>query len=39
VSVGSTIFAGIDRTSGESGACGINKALVITIPFRLEKVG
>jgi hypothetical protein len=39
VSVGSTIFAGIDRTSGESGACGINKALVITMPLRVEKVG
>jgi hypothetical protein len=39
VSVGSTIFAGVDKTSGDSGACGINKALVITMPFRLEKVG
>jgi hypothetical protein len=39
ISVGSTILAGIDRTSGESGACGINQALVITMPFRLEKVG
>jgi hypothetical protein len=38
VSVGSSTFAGIDRTSGDSGACGINKALVITIPFRLDKV-
>ncbi len=38
-SVGSTIFAGIDRTSGDSGAFGINKALVITMLFRLEKVG
>jgi hypothetical protein len=39
VSVGSTTFAGIDRTSGDSGACGINKTLVITLPFRLDKVG
>ncbi|MGA8328268.1 MAG: hypothetical protein WB777_03155 [Mycobacterium sp.] len=39
VSVGSTTFAGIDRTSGDSGACGINKALVITLPFRLDKIG
>jgi hypothetical protein len=39
VSVGSTTFAGIDKTTGDSGACGINKALVITIPFRLEIVG
>ena len=29
VSVGSTTFAGIDRTLGDSGACGINKALDI----------
>ena len=35
----STILAGFDKTSGDSGACGINKALVITMPFRLEKVG
>lgn len=33
----STIFAGIDITSGDSGACGINQPLVISIPFRLEK--
>jgi len=32
---GSMIFAGVDKTSGDSGACGINKALVITMPFRL----
>jgi hypothetical protein len=35
----STILAGFDKTSGDSGACGINKALVITMPFRMEKVG
>jgi hypothetical protein len=38
VSVGSTTFAGVDLTAGETGACGINKALVITMPFRLDKV-
>jgi hypothetical protein len=39
VSVGSTTFAGTDRTLGDSGACGINKALEITLPFRLDKIG
>ena len=39
VSWGSTVLAGFDKTVGDSGACGINKALVITLPFRLEKVG
>jgi hypothetical protein len=39
VAWGATVFAGVDMTSGDSGACGINKALVITMPFRLEKVG
>ncbi|KLO40089.1 hypothetical protein ABW17_18075 [Mycobacterium nebraskense] len=34
----STVLAGVDQTSGDSGACGINKALVITLPFRLDKV-
>jgi hypothetical protein len=34
----STILAGVDMTSGESGACGINQTLVIAMPFRLEKV-
>ena len=35
----SKVLAGVDQTSGDSGACGINKALVISLPFRLEKVG
>lgn len=39
VSRDSTVYAGFDKTVGDSGACGINKALVITMPFRLEKVG
>jgi hypothetical protein len=35
----STVLAGFDKTVGDSGACGINKALVISMPFRLEKAG
>jgi hypothetical protein len=38
VSWGSTVLAGVDKTVGESGACGINRALVISMPFRLDKV-
>jgi hypothetical protein len=38
ISIGSKTFAGIDRTLSDSGACGINKALEITLPFRLDKV-
>jgi hypothetical protein len=34
----SRIFAGEDRTIGPSGACGINRWLVIRMPFRLEKL-
>lgn len=34
----STTFAGIDKTTGESGACGVNKWLVIEMPFTLVKV-
>ncbi|MCA2320070.1 hypothetical protein JF732_08555 [Mycobacterium intracellulare] len=33
-----TTLAGVDQTTGDSGACGINKALVISLPFRLDKV-
>jgi hypothetical protein len=32
------LLAGIDTTKGPSGACGINKPLVIELPMRLEKV-
>lgn len=39
VQIGSQVLAGVDKTSGDSGACGINKALVIAMPFRLEKTG
>jgi hypothetical protein len=30
--------AGVDMTSGESDACGINQTLVIAMSLRLEKV-
>jgi hypothetical protein len=36
---GSRIFAGFDRTSGESGGCSLNDKLEIDLPFRLEKLG
>jgi hypothetical protein len=32
------LFAGRDRTIAPSGACGINKPLVIELPMRLEKM-
>lgn len=32
------LLGGRDRTQGPSGACGINKPLVIELPMRLEKV-
>ncbi|AMO61453.1 hypothetical protein MPHL43072_24115 [Mycolicibacterium phlei DSM 43072] len=35
----STTLAGEDRTTGESGACGINRPVFITMPFKLVKVG
>lgn len=35
---GSRIFAGFDKTSGESGACSLNEKLEIEMPFRLEKL-
>jgi hypothetical protein len=35
----SNLFAGIDETTGVSGGCGINTQLVITIPFRLTRIG
>jgi hypothetical protein len=38
VDLDSTVFAGFDKTRGLSGACGINKALIVTLPFRLDKV-
>lgn len=38
VTVSSTL-AGWDKTVGPSGACRINKWLVIEMPFRLDKIG
>lgn len=35
---GSTTFAGIDKTTGDSGACGVNRWLVVEMPFKLVKV-
>ena len=35
----STTFTGKNRTAGSSGACGINKALEIELPFFLVKIG
>ena len=35
---GSRVFAGFDKTSGESGGCSLNEKLEIEIPFRLEKL-
>jgi len=32
------LMAGHDRTQAPSGACGINKPLVIELPIRLEKL-
>jgi hypothetical protein len=35
---GSTVLAGTDKTSGESGACSLNQKVQIDMPFRLEKL-
>lgn len=35
----SPFLEGFDQTTGVTGACGINRPLVITIPFTLEKIG
>jgi hypothetical protein len=34
----SSVYAGVDKTTGPSGACGINRILAISMPFRLEKL-
>jgi hypothetical protein len=34
----SKMLAGVDQTAGDSGACGINKALVSSLPFPLDQV-
>lgn len=35
----STTLVGEDITTGPSGACGVNKAVYINMPFKLTKVG
>ncbi|MGV0787959.1 hypothetical protein ABQF33_13680 [Mycolicibacterium sp. XJ2] len=35
---GSRVFAGFDKTSGESGACSLNEMTEIEMPFRLDKL-
>jgi hypothetical protein len=35
---GSKTLAGWDKTIGPSGACGVNRWLVIEMPFRLDKI-
>jgi hypothetical protein len=35
----STIFAGEDRTLGESGACGVSKWLIVKMPFIMRQAG
>jgi hypothetical protein len=39
VQQGSSTLAGQDKTIGPSGACGINRWLVVQMPFRLDKIG
>jgi hypothetical protein len=34
----SQTYAGLDNTMSPSGACGINQPLVVTMPFRLERL-
>jgi hypothetical protein len=34
----SDLFTGIDETKGPSGACGINRPLLISLPFKLTRV-
>ena len=38
VAPGSPTLGGEERTTGPSGACGVNKLLVIRMPFRLDRV-
>jgi hypothetical protein len=35
----SDLFAGQNITQGPGGACGINKPLVISMPFKLNRIG
>jgi hypothetical protein len=32
------LFAGLDDTTGPSGACGVNKPLLISMPFALSRI-
>ncbi|MGP4055572.1 hypothetical protein ACTWP6_12230 [Mycobacterium sp. 4D054] len=32
------LFAGLDDTTGPSGACGVNKPLLISMPFKLSRI-
>ena len=34
----SSVYAGEDKTTGPSGACGISRILAIKMPFRLERL-
>ena len=34
-----TTFIGEDKTTGPSGACGVNQWLVVRMPFKLVKIG
>jgi hypothetical protein len=38
VQLGSKTLAGWDKTIGPSGACGVNRWLVVEMPFRLDKI-
>ncbi|OOK70291.1 hypothetical protein BZL30_6161 [Mycobacterium kansasii] len=38
IQTGSPTLAGKDQTVGPSGACGVNKWLVVMMPFRLDKI-
>ncbi|KZS68332.1 MAG: hypothetical protein K2X56_20670 [Mycobacterium pseudokansasii] len=38
VQTGSPTLAGKDQTVGPSGACGVNKWLVVMMPFRLDRI-
>lgn len=33
------LFAGLDETTSPSGACGVNKPLLISMPFQLSRTG
>jgi hypothetical protein len=39
LSPGATTLIGEDKTTGPSGACGVNQWLVVRMPFKLVKIG